>query len=39
MTTHPAAALKDAGADEVVENLVGCDVGRLVERLVAGAKR
>jgi beta-phosphoglucomutase len=39
MTTHPAAALKDAGADEVVENLVGYDVGRLVERLVAGAKR
>ena len=26
MTTHPAAALKEAGADEVVENLVGYDV-------------
>ena len=32
-TTHPAAALKDAGADEVVENLVGYDVARLVQRL------
>lgn len=33
MTTHPAAALKDAGADEVVENLVGFDVEGLLERL------
>ena len=37
MTTHPAAALQNAGADEVVENLVGYDVGRLVERLIARA--
>ena len=36
-TTHPAAALKDAGADEVVENLVGYDVPRLLERLKARA--
>ncbi len=28
MTTHPAAALKAAGADEVVQNLVGYDVPR-----------
>ena len=33
MTTHPAAALKDAGADEVVENLVDYDVGRLMATL------
>ena len=33
MTTHPRAALQDAGADEVVENLVGYDVGRLLQRL------
>jgi len=33
MTTHPANFLKDAGADEVVENLVGYDVGRLLEKL------
>jgi beta-phosphoglucomutase-like phosphatase (HAD superfamily) len=39
MTTHPAAALKAAGAVEVVENLVGYDVSRLVERLVARANR
>jgi beta-phosphoglucomutase len=32
-TTHPPAALADAGADEVVESLVGYDVGRLLERL------
>jgi beta-phosphoglucomutase len=32
-TTHPAAALEQAGADLVVPNLVGYDVGRLVERL------
>jgi HAD superfamily hydrolase (TIGR01509 family) len=34
-TTHPAAALADAGADEVVENLIEYDVPRLLERLVA----
>jgi beta-phosphoglucomutase len=33
MTTHPEAALKDAGADEVVKNLVGYDVLGLVARL------
>ena len=33
MTTHPAESLQDAGADEVVENLVGYDVGRLLGRL------
>ena len=33
MTTHPRSALKDAGADEVVENLVGYDVPRLLEKL------
>jgi beta-phosphoglucomutase len=33
MTTHPAEALNEAGADEVVENLVDYDVGRLLERL------
>ncbi len=32
-TTHPAPALHEAGADEVVENLVGYDVARLLERL------
>jgi HAD superfamily hydrolase (TIGR01509 family) len=32
-TTHPAAALAEAGADEVVENLIGYDVARLLERL------
>jgi beta-phosphoglucomutase len=37
MTTHPAPALKDAGADEVVENLVGYDVPRLLETLKARA--
>jgi HAD superfamily hydrolase (TIGR01509 family) len=37
MTTHPAAALKDAGADEVVENLDGYDVSQLLERLRARA--
>jgi hypothetical protein len=33
MTTHPADSLKDAGADEVVKNLVGYDVARLLGRL------
>jgi HAD superfamily hydrolase (TIGR01509 family) len=32
-TTHPAAALAEAGADQVVDNLVGYDVGRLIDRL------
>lgn len=32
-TTHPAASLEEAGADEVVANLVGYDVVRLLERL------
>jgi HAD superfamily hydrolase (TIGR01509 family) len=36
-TTHPAAALKNAGADEVVENLVGYDVNRLLAELAARA--
>jgi HAD superfamily hydrolase (TIGR01509 family) len=36
-TTHPAAALKNAGADEVVENLVGYDVNRLLAGLAARA--
>ena len=34
-TTQPAPALEAAGADEVVENLVGYDVERLLERLRA----
>jgi beta-phosphoglucomutase len=33
MTTHPAESLRTAGADEVVKNLVGYDVGPLLERL------
>jgi beta-phosphoglucomutase len=33
MTTHPGATLDEAGADEVVESLVGYDVDRLVKRL------
>jgi beta-phosphoglucomutase len=38
MTTHPAAALEDAGADHVVESLVAYDVARLVRLLrVPGA--
>jgi beta-phosphoglucomutase len=32
-TTHPPAALEDAGADEVVANLVGYDVEGLLGRL------
>ncbi len=32
-TTHPARALEQAGADEVVDNLQGFGVDRLVERL------
>jgi HAD superfamily hydrolase (TIGR01509 family) len=37
-TTHPAAALAVAGADEVVEDLAGYDVARLLERLKARAE-
>jgi HAD superfamily hydrolase (TIGR01509 family) len=36
-TTHPAAALEEAGADQVVTNLVGYDVPRLLECLEAHA--
>ena len=36
-TTHPAASLEEAGADEVVVNLVGYDVARLLEHLAAPA--
>jgi HAD superfamily hydrolase (TIGR01509 family) len=32
-TTHPAARLAEAGADEVVESLVGYDVDRLIVRI------
>ena len=32
-TTHPAARLAEAGADEVLESLVGYDVDRLIARL------
>jgi HAD superfamily hydrolase (TIGR01509 family) len=39
MTTHPAAALLEAGADEAVENLVGYDVSRLLETLKARARQ
>lgn len=35
-TTYPAAALWEAGADEVVEGLVGYDVAALVRRLADG---
>ena len=38
-TTHPAAALEDAGADEVVDNLIGYDVPWLLEKLRARAQR
>jgi HAD superfamily hydrolase (TIGR01509 family) len=38
-TTHPAAALYEAGADEVVPNLVGYDVDRLLARLKARSAR
>jgi beta-phosphoglucomutase len=37
-TTQPKAALKDAGADEVVDNLVDYDVPRLLEKLRARAR-
>jgi HAD superfamily hydrolase (TIGR01509 family) len=37
-TTHPAEALAKPGADEVVENLIGYDVSRLLERM-AGRER
>jgi hypothetical protein len=32
-TTHPAAALWDVGADEVVGDLLGYDVAALLRRL------
>ncbi|HMB06602.1 MAG TPA: HAD family phosphatase [Isosphaeraceae bacterium] len=32
-TTHPAASLREAGADEVVEDLAGYDIHRLIARL------
>ncbi len=35
-SSHAASYLRDAGADEVVESLVGYDVGALVERLRLG---
>jgi HAD superfamily hydrolase (TIGR01509 family) len=37
-TTHPAPALWDAGADEVVANLGGYDVAALLRRLESGSK-
>jgi beta-phosphoglucomutase-like phosphatase (HAD superfamily) len=36
-TTHPARGLAEAGADQVVDNLAGYDVGELVDRLRARA--
>jgi beta-phosphoglucomutase len=39
MTTHPAGALKEAGADEVVENLARYDVPGLLSRLKEKATR
>jgi HAD superfamily hydrolase (TIGR01509 family) len=36
-TTHEAAALEEAGADEVIANLVGYDIPRLLEHLAARA--
>jgi len=38
-TTHPARALAEAEADEVVENLAGYDVARLVEIFKSRANR
>jgi beta-phosphoglucomutase-like phosphatase (HAD superfamily) len=38
-TTHPASVLWEAGADEVVPNLVGYDVDRLLGRLEARSIR
>lgn len=37
-TSHPAGALWDAGADEVVDSLVGYDVQALLDRLQRRAK-
>jgi beta-phosphoglucomutase-like phosphatase (HAD superfamily) len=37
-TTHPAAKLAAAGADDVIEKLAGFDVDRLVARLRSGGK-
>ena len=39
MTTHPAEALQGAGADQVVENLVGYDVAGLISWLKERATR
>jgi beta-phosphoglucomutase len=35
MTTHPAQALADAGADHMVESLIGFDVAALLQQLTA----
>ena len=32
-TTHPASRLAEAGADEVVETLVGYDIDGLIARI------
>jgi HAD superfamily hydrolase (TIGR01509 family) len=37
-TTHPATALAEAGADEVIDSLVGYDTARLLERLKSRAE-
>jgi HAD superfamily hydrolase (TIGR01509 family) len=37
-TTHPASALAEAGADEVIDSLVAYDVARLLERLKSRAQ-
>jgi HAD superfamily hydrolase (TIGR01509 family) len=38
-TTHPAAALEEAGADEVVASFAGYDVERLLQRLESRSDR
>ena len=38
-TTHPAATLEEAGADQVITNLVGYDLPGLLDRLEAHATR
>jgi HAD superfamily hydrolase (TIGR01509 family) len=37
-TTHPAAALRDAGADEVVADLTGYDVAALLDELALSSQ-
>jgi len=37
-STHPVGTLVEAGADEVVENLAGYNVARLLERLKSRAE-